>query len=379
MTLFDDIERDARPETEEYFPSFQALNRFDWPGAARTRANLESWFRRFPESARARLRSRFRSDDNREHEGALFELFLHELFTRLGCWVKVDPEIADGNKTPDFLVGRRSRRFYLEATAVGNELGPFTLSPNERDVVQKLNTLHSAHLGIRVHMKGTLSRTLGRHKVVQPFERLLADYQPDAVRRLIASRGRSAAPVARIESGNWCLEGRLVPINPDRQSRLSTKPFVRGPWRARYTDSIRPVRDAVKRKAKRYSTLDAPLVVAVNTRDAFYGGRQCDLEVLFGKEQLRYSMASPDAAAEFGRAADGVWSHGKGRRVHAFLRFRRVDIYNLSRASACLYVNPYNSKAVLPDAAFRLPHGEVVDDEMRWTRGEAIADLLGWS
>ena len=361
MTLLDDIGLHFLSET-----------------AARTGANLESWFRRFPESARARLRSRLCSDDSREHEGALFELFLHELFTRLDCSVTVDPVIADGNKTPDFLVSRRNRCFYLEATAVGDEFGPFTLSPNEQDVVQKLNTLVSEHFSIRVDMKGTLSRTLGRGEVVQPFEQLLAAHHPEAVRRLIEREGRSAVPTARVESDDWFLEGRLIPSDPTRPSRRDTQPFVRGFWRARYADSIRLVRNAVRKKAKRYPELDAPFVVAVHARDPFYNGRKCDQEVLFGREHLRYSTASPDATAEIGRAADGVWSCGKGSRVHAFLRAQNVDLYNLSRASACLYVRP-QCDVLLPDAAFRLPHGIVVADEMRWIAGENVADLLGCS
>ena len=276
MDLFDDIERDVLPITE-YHPSFRALNQFDWPGAECTRSHLESWFQRYPPSAQARLRGRFRSEDDREHEGALFELFLHELFSHLDCSLEVDPKIADGNKTPDFLVERHDRRFYLEATVVADHLGPFTLSPNERDVMEKLNALDSEHFDIRIDTKGTLSRTLGRHKVVQPFERLLAAHEPESVQRLIAKRGLSAAPAARIASGNWLLEGRLVPRTPERQKSPGTKPIVRGSWRAKYTDSVRPVRTALRKKAKRYPSLDAPLVVAVNTRDAFYNGRQCDL------------------------------------------------------------------------------------------------------
>ena len=161
MDLFDDIERDVLPITE-YHPSFRALNQFDWPGAECTRSHLESWFQRYPPSAQARLRGRFRSEDDREHEGALFELFLHELFSHLDCSLEVDPKIADGNKTPDFLVERHDRRFYLEATVVADHLGPFTLSPNERDVMEKLNALDSEHFDIRIDTKGTLSRTLGR-------------------------------------------------------------------------------------------------------------------------------------------------------------------------------------------------------------------------
>lgn len=375
MVLFDDIERDVRPQTHEYVPAFRALNRFDWPGAAHTRANCESWFRRFPEPAQAHLRSRFRSHRNHEHEGALFELFLHELFTRLGCSVKVEPDIADGTKTPDFLIGQRNRRFYLEATTVGDEYGPFTLSPNERDVVQKLNTIDPEHFGILVDIKGSLPKTLGRCKVVQPFERLLASHQPEAVRHLIETRGRSAAPAATVESDDWILKGWLIPNDPKRQRSHGTKAFVRGFWRAMYTDSIRLVHNAVRKKAKKYPELDAPFVVAVHTRDPCYNGRQHDLEVLFGREQLHYSAVSPDAPAKFGRSADGVWSRGKAKRVHGFLRAQRVNIYNLRNASACLYVNP-QSQVMLPDATLRLPRGTVLNDEMSWIEGENIADLM---
>ena len=377
LNLFDDTKRKTLP-IAEYIPSFQTLNHFDWPGAECTRSHLDFWFQRFPSSSRASLRSRFRSDNDRDHEGALFELFLHELFIQLDCAVEVNPEVADG-RTPDFLVEQRDRRFYLEATVVGEHLGPFTLSPNERDVMEKLNGLDSEHFDIRVHMEGTLLRTLGRREVVQPFERLLTTHEPESVRRLIATRGRSAAPAERINSGNWFLDGRLVPKNPERQKSPATTPIVRGSWRARYTDSVRPVRTALEKKAKRYPTLDAPLVVAVNTRDAFYNGRPCDLEVLFGREQLLYPAASPDAPPTFGRAQDGAWSAGKGGRVSAFLRFQRVDFRNLFQATASLYVHPQKSHAVLPEAAFRLPHAMLVDEQIEWTEGEDIADLVGWS
>lgn len=377
MNLFDDTKRAPLP-IAEYIPSFRTLNYFDWPGAECTRSHLDSWFQRFPSSSRPSLRSRFRSDNDRDHEGALFELFLHELFTQLDCAVEVNPEVADG-RTPDFLVTQRDRRFYLEATVVGEHMGPFTLSPNERDVMEKLNGLDSEHFDIRVHMEGMLSRTLGRRDVVQPFERLLTTHEPESVRRLIATRGRSAAPAARITSGNWFLEGRLAPKNTERHEIPATTPIVRGSWRARYTDSVRPVRAALQKKAKRYPSLDAPLVVAVNTRDAFYNGPQCDLEVLFGSEQMLYSTASPDAPPTIGRAHDGFWSLRKGGRVHAFLRFQRVDFRNLFQATVSLYVHPQKSHAVLPEAASRLPHATLVGDHVDWTEGEGIADLVGWT
>ena len=75
----------------------------------------------------------------------------------------------------------------------------------------------------------------------------------------------------------------------------------------------------------------------------------------------------------------GFGPSARGEGVYAFLRFQRVDFRNLSQASACLYVNPQKHHTVLPEAAFRLPHANLVDGEMTWTEGENIADLLGWS
>lgn len=83
----------------------------------------------------------------------------HELLTRLGFSLEVHPEIAGSDDRPDFLVCRDNRRFYLEATVRGQRSGPFTRHPNEKDVIEKLNTLVSADFGVTVHMEGTLSRT----------------------------------------------------------------------------------------------------------------------------------------------------------------------------------------------------------------------------
>ena len=116
--------------------------------------------------------------------------------------------------------------------------------------------------------------------------------------------------------------------------------------------------------------------MAVGTRDAFYNGCECDVEVLYGSEQVVYSVDDLDANPEFSRAADGFWSRTKGGAVQAFLRFVRVDALNLPRAAACLYVAPQHTPSILPEALYRLPHGEVVDNRMTWTDGESVSAIL---
>lgn len=376
MNLCDDKARNRLDNENLPESSFQCLNDYDWPGATCIRNSCESWFKKLPIDIEVRedIRARFRAKDNQNHEGALFELFLHELFTRLGCSLEVHPEVADGQ--PDFLVSHGDRHFYLEATVTGQTSGPFTPNRNEQDVVDKLSKLTSAHFNIGVHMEGTLLSTLRRKRVIHPFKQLLNAHDPDEVRRLIDEGGLSAAPSRRLECGNWSLEGWLRPISHENRGGDQTRRISIEP-RATFTNSLTPVRKALKGKASKYGRLDAPLIVAVNARDMFYNGRSNDMGVLFGDEQLLYSAGCVDQTPQFGRKPNGVWSCDRDSGIDVILMFQRIDIWNLPRASACLYINPWNTDVTFPDVLFRLPHGKVRDGEMKWVEGEDVAQLVG--
>ena len=375
--LFDNIKRSQLKSDSPSESIFRDINQYDWPGATHIRNTMESWFENYPLQHRTDLRERFRSDDDQNHEGAFFELFLHELLNRLGFSLKVHPEIAGTMARPDFLVSRDHLRFYLEATVSGQRSEPFTRNRNEEDVIDKLNTLTHSKFGITVHLEGTLSRTLSRKNVLRPFKDLLKSHSADEVQSLIDEHGSNAAPSQSIECGNWSLEGWLSPISPDKRLSEPSRQFVIGDHLGKYTDCATPVRDALKKKARKYRNLDAPLVLAVNTRDRFYNARQHDLEVLFGNEQLFYSKDNLDAAPRPGRERNGVWSRGRGSQMDAFLSIQKVDMWNIYNASASLYLNPKNTHTVFPDALFRLPHVKVFDGEVKRFEGENIAQLVG--
>ncbi len=356
---------------------FRDINHYDWPGATDIRNTLESWFANYPLQRRTDLRERFRSDDDQNHEGAFFELFLHELLTRLGFSLEVHPEIPDASSRPDFLVSDDHLQFYLEATVSGHRSGPFSRHPNEIDVIDKLNTLTSSQFGITVHMEGTLSRTLSRGDVVRPFKELLESHDPEDVQGEIDKHGSNAAPSQRIECGNWTLEGWLWPISPEEQRNDSNRQLVIGHHRGAFTDCATPVRNAVREKARKYRNLDAPFVLAVNTRDMFYNATQHDLEVLFGNEQLVYSIDNLDATTRIGREPNGVWSLSRSSQMEAFLSIQKVDMWNICNASACLYFNPKNAHTLFPDALFRLPHAKAINGKVKRFEGENIAQLVG--
>ena len=386
MTLFDDRKRVDfysvldKPQCNVRYneSSFNYLNLYDSPDIIRIRNLLESSFNKFPLEAQNDLRSRFQSNDNKQHEGAFFELFLHELLSRLGCTiVDVHPEIVGADSRPDFLVCHGDQCFYLEATMIGKKSGPFTRSRNEQDVIDKLNKLPSPDFDIGIDMEGTLSRTLKKEDVVRPFKELLIEHDPDKVQRLIDEEGMYAAPSRKIEDGNWSLQGWLHPISPKNRRSIQSRQIVIDPYRAEWTNSVTPVRDKLKEKAGKYGELSKPFIVAVNSRDMFYNRRNNDMELLFGQELLLYSKEHPDSPPLSDRRPNGVWP--RYGQIGAVWSFQKVDALNLPQVSACLYINPWGNDAVLPDALYRLTHAKGCDGEMKWFEGEDIAQLVGVS
>ena len=373
MTLFDDTERKDLNEAPKDTSAFSVLNSYEWPDAALHRALLESWFERFPDEAKKDLRRRFRSNDDHTHESALFELFLHELLNQLGCEVVVHPEVPDSSGHPDFCVDYGTGSFYLEATTVGQQRGPFTRSANEEDVIRKLSQLTSPHFQIGVDLEGKLRRILSAKEVTRPFEELVADHHPDEVQRMIDEGGTYAAPCRRIEHGTWSLTGWLVPVPCDSRGKTDSLPLLIDRYKAKWVDSITLVRKALRDKSSKYGELDAPFMVAVGLRDVFAGGgndeyrRRIDLEVLFGKE------------TRYGRAKDGIWGDGRYTRLASVLMFRSIDLWNLPRASACVYLNPWSTDGGVVKPLSSLPWASLNNSEMQWQEGEDVAKLVGWT
>lgn len=375
--LFDNIERKELTSETPFKSLFQDINLYDRYGMDRIRNELEAWFKKYPDENKKDLRARFRSDDDHihNHEGAFFELFLHELLTRLGFSLKVHPDIPGTSYRPDYLACCGNQRCYIEATVTGLKSGPFTQNKNEQDVLNKLNTLVSPHFHITYDMQGTLLRTLSRNEVVPPFEKLLDNHNPDEVQRLIDKHGRSEAPSERIKDGDWSFEVWLSPIAPDKRNGTLKRPLILAHHRAKWLDCLTPVRNALGQKKKKYGNLDAPFVVAVHTLDHHYASRLHDEELLLGEERLLYSEEQPDMPPEIDHHPNGIWS--RGSEIDAFWSFQRIDVWNMRySASTCLYLNPLKPNVFLPDALFRFPHAKVICGLMEWFEGEDIREIM---
>ena len=160
QSLFDDIERTDENRKQHSESLFACLNRSARRKVTEIRNRLESWFERFPVEAQHDVRERFRVDDDRAHQGAVFELFMHELLFRLGCTVEVHPVVPSRESRPDFLAHHGDCRFYIETTVVDPKGSLSASRPLEEDVVTKINKLTSPHFYIWAEVDGELSSAL---------------------------------------------------------------------------------------------------------------------------------------------------------------------------------------------------------------------------
>ena len=296
---------------------------------------------------------------------------------RLGCVLEIHPGIKDTAAKPDFGVRYGEERFFLEATSVGKQMGPFTRNSNEENVIKNLEELRSPYFDIAVDMEGELLRTLGKNAVCRPFARLLNSHRPEEVKRRVEQSGRLATPSEIIRFGAWRLTGCLVPIDPNRRRIDANRKIRTHHAVAKRTDAVSPVRQALRDKSKKYRTLDAPFIVAINASDMFYNGKDNDNELLFGDQQVTYYMRDSEwSSPKMTYKNNGLWSQ-EAKRIDAIIRFQKVDVFNLASANACLYLNPWKTDTVLPSVLLRLPHAKICRGKIKEVGGEDVPQILG--
>lgn len=114
---------DSRPRTyqgprEHGESQFVFLDRSGRPPFEAARRRIDDWYSRLCDGLKEGVRQRLRGEDDQHFDVAFWELYLHELFTRLGYEISCEPTLPNGRKI-DFLLRRGDAAFYLEATAAG--------------------------------------------------------------------------------------------------------------------------------------------------------------------------------------------------------------------------------------------------------------------
>lgn len=386
QTLFDDIPRSYKGPANRSEPSFDYLNRSARLDVDRVRHVLGEWFSHFLTAAQPDLRNRFRSKDDRQHLGAFFELYLHELLCRLEMNVEVHPVSPKAKKTrPDFKVSKgRTPVFYLEATLAASSDTDVSAENIESRVYDVLDRMDSPNFFIGIEVKGAPATDPPAKQMRRFLEQKLKDLDPDAVARQLEQGGLKALPSWTWQHGTWEVTFRPIPKSPEARGKPGLRPVGAHMYEFRYVEPQEGIHDAVRKKATKYGDLDLPYIVAVNALDLFVD-QDAVAAALLGDEQYIATLYEDGSTkGHQSRKPNGVFYGPQGpqnTRVSGVLMlggFGGLRPWNVATEVPVLWHNPWALYPLAPET-WSLP--QMVFDssssQMVKREGLQIAEVLG--
>lgn len=227
---------------------FAFLDRVRQPYFERERRWYEDAFARYPEgNDRGDLRARFRGGDDFHHEAAAWELYIHELWRRLGWQLTPHPETPDGRRR-DFLAERGDVQVIVECAVDNASRKQAGDEKRWLEVYEPFRSLSCPHHGVTVHRDSIGADSLRVGPLVAKAQRRL-----DA---LAMGRHATILRVATADGWRFRIEAQPGPLAGHVMSAF-------GGAMSMEERLYNPIRNRVREKSKRSSQLNLPFVLAL--------------------------------------------------------------------------------------------------------------------
>lgn len=383
LPLFDDKARTDSEPSYARESTYGFLDRVNDPVFAAVREVLNAWVERFAsihdDAAVNDLVGRLRSKDDIAFYAAFWELYLHELFVRMGFDIEVHPE--SGKETrPDFRMTRDGRVMYLEAVMPNPRAGRSNESKGAKTVVDYVDAAFDPDFSLSLRFVVGGGGVPSKKEVVREVEGWLANQTWNDPSET-GLDPRSPRPETELRIREWVIGIRAWPRPPDRRGdrrfpTIVTYPGMSG-YPAAVSAGIRPVLDG---KASKYGDLEAPYVLAVWVMSPM-ASESTPAEALFGIAlpvgDGTHSTGLPLMVDE----RDGLWTPARPGRLSAVLS---ANSMHFNYSAVCRYLpriwhNPWAEHPIsqdLPFGASRVSKDETsITNEPATTSPDALFEL----
>jgi len=379
-TAIDPAKRGPKEHDEPAFTYLQSSSR---PKAIRVRELLESWFANYPRENQHELKQRMVTSKF-DIDSPVFELLLHATFREIGAEVIVHPQISSStDKKPDFHVRLASGYdFYLEAVLAR---GQSDEERNREAVVRQVYSVIDRKLKSPEHFWDITIRAQGAlapnaNKIVFGLSNYMKQLDRRRVEENIVYSDSNTREGFQFTDAGWHID--FVPI-PKKQESIGDpnhRPLGVFPMlEARPCQAIDDIRGAVNFKVKHHSTVQKPLMVAINACH-WSADAEDFIDGLYGSGQFVLSASSDGSAqAVSARAKDGIWlekDSPKNQNLIAILGVQQYNIWNTRSAKLTVYENPYidfPKKARIES----MPRYEAVGNRLIYVQGVPLGQLFG--
>jgi hypothetical protein len=350
MAIFEDVARAYSGPADHGESHWSFLNRSARPEFDEARGRIESWFAHLCPALQPGVRQRLRSEDDQDFAAGFWELYLHELFMRLGYEITCEAETPNGRNI-DFLLRCGGIAFYLEATIARESEAEQAADARRNRIYRELDKLESADfmLGIQIESAGT-----SELRKVRVLRRQLGEWlttlDPDETQRQWEEIGE--VPTWPWSDGSgWSLVFEAFPNKPEHRGQPARRPLgvlmdkPIGP-----IDDEGRLRGALRRKRPGdYGDIALPYVVAI-CEEAFVDDAWHRENVLFGHQAIEFGPGLPPRSV---RKPDGTW-RGPGarplnRRLAAVLFASRLTPWTIDQTRLEWWDNPFANQPVPVD------------------------------
>lgn len=338
-SLFDSFERTCLEFAKHNYNTYEYYNNSARADMSKVRDTLERWFYNYPEEEKKELKSRFKKD----FDSSFYELFLYELFCKLGYNITIHPDLASSPKKPDFLISKNNLEFYVEAKVVKSktmEQEAFERKRNELyDNLNKLNTkdflLNIEHLCFLTQKQPSTKR------MIKYIEEELKRIDPDILSEELEKNGIENFP--KIEYKNRDVHIIVSPIPVSLSAREEkVLPIGIYPAEAFWGGGEESLKNSIEKKAKRYGKLDKPFIICLNSLDIRTSGKIDVDNAIWGTLALSWSTNPESKDEKWIRQLDGVFCDEKGARLKNLtgVLVSKVYPHNVPVANYWLYEHP---------------------------------------
>lgn len=357
--LFSQIHRVDTGPSRHSESRFSYLDRSARPTMGRIRQVLERWWAEFPLAEQAELRKRIRSEDDRQHFAAVFELYIHQILLRTQHHVEIHRQ-GDRGKCPDFLATASDcTSFVLEATvATETDQAQQGAEKRKNQLYDTINKLESPDYFLDLEMEGEPKTPIPGERWLRELRKWVAslDYED------IVATGRQGAfdllPMLSLEHDGLTVTFKPIAKKAEARGHTNVRPIGVQCFEAVCVRSWEAIQRAVQKKASRYGTQDIPYLIAINGV-----GVNCDYD------EFERALYGPD----------GLWRNGRPpahTRVSAILAVEQLVPATIGSVNPCLFHNPFAANPYSGPLC-QLPQVRLMKQEVRQIPGISASDLLG--
>lgn len=373
MELFEPIERTYTGPSNHNENSYDYYNRSARKDISIIRDTLNKWFIEYPNDEKLELKNSFR----KKFDDCFYELFLHQLFTKLGFDIQIHPELPNTSKKPDFLLKKGDLEFYVEAKIVKNK------SHQQEAVDRKINEFYDnlSKLDTKNFLLDIDEFILKSEKqpstkgLIKRIEEELEGLDSELVMEKVTAGGFESIPAIKIENDDVLL--RIKPIPVINSPRDKKRPIGIYPTESFLGGGEESLKDSVFMKAKRYGKLNKPFLVCVNSLDIKTFGTDAIENAIWGSLAISWSTNPVNRDKKLIRKRDGVFLGEKGPNLKNLsgVLVTKVFAQNIPKANYWLYKHPF-SENKLDFESLGLKYNFVENGEIKSVLGDDLSNIL---